>query len=92
MRRETETRLAVQVKANSKQSEVRGFSDETLHIMVAAPATEGRANRELIAFLSRLLDVGKSQICIEKGAASRKKLVLIRGLDRDQILCRLGLT
>jgi len=92
MRREIETRLIVQVKANCKRSEVNNFDDETLNVKVAAPPAQGKANKELIAILSKRLDVSKSHIWIEKGATRKRKLIVVRGLTRNEVMQRLGLT
>ena len=60
------------------------------YLRIAAPPVKGKANRQLIDFLSRLLRVSKGSIAIEKGLASRKKVIGIEGLDRAQVLERLG--
>ena len=84
-----QTRVTVQVQPNAKQNEVLAFEDGILHIKVAAPPVKGKANKELIAFLSQLLDISKSQVAIEKGEASRRKVIAIEGLSQAQILERL---
>eukprot|EP00922_Rhytidocystis_sp_ex-Travisia-forbesii_P005430 GHVS01007930.1.p1 GENE.GHVS01007930.1~~GHVS01007930.1.p1 ORF type:complete len:183 (+),score=56.65 GHVS01007930.1:375-923(+) len=57
-----------------------GCSDEReVVIRVHAPARDGAANEELIAFLSSLLGVHKRHICIKTGAKSRTKVVEIAG-------------
>jgi len=87
---QTQTNITVQVQPNARRNEVLGFEDGVLHLRIAAPPVKGEANRQLIDFLSRLLGVSKGSIAIEKGLASRKKVVAIEGLDRAQILKRLG--
>jgi uncharacterized protein len=60
-----------------------------MRIRVAAPATEGKANRSLIAFLARCLDVPPSSVSVVGGATSRYKTVQIEGLTQDEALHRL---
>lgn len=84
-----QTRVTVQVQPNAKQNEVLAFEDGILHIKVAAPPVKGKANKELIAFLSQLFDISKSQVRIEKGETSRRKVIAIEGLSQTQILERL---
>ena len=86
----SQTNIVVQVQPNARRNEVLGFEDGVLHIRIAAPPVKGQANRELIDFLGRLLGVSKASITIEKGLTSRRKVIAIQGLDRAQILERLG--
>jgi uncharacterized protein len=59
-------------------------------VRVAAPATEGKANRELVAFLAESLRVPRSNITLIKGESSRHKLVEIDGLEEDEVQHRLS--
>jgi uncharacterized protein YggU (UPF0235/DUF167 family) len=52
---------------------------------------KGKANKELVLFLSQIIGVSKSSISIKSGLTSRKKIIAIAGLDRDQIVERLKL-
>ncbi len=65
------------------------FSDGVLRIKVSAPPSKGKANRELIDFLSRLLGVSKVSLNIIKGHTSRNKVVAIDGLSREEVMERL---
>jgi uncharacterized protein (TIGR00251 family) len=87
---ERQVSITVQVQPNARRNEVLGFEDGILHVKIAAPPVKGKANRELIEFLSRLLGVSKGRITIERGITSRRKVVAIAGLDREQIVARLG--
>jgi uncharacterized protein (TIGR00251 family) len=69
---------------------VAGFTDDVLHVKVAAPPSEGRANKELTAFLSQALGVSKSSLSIVKGLTSRNKTVSVSGLSTEEILRRLS--
>jgi uncharacterized protein (TIGR00251 family) len=46
---------------------------------VAAPPTDGAANAALCELIAKQLGVAKSAVTIERGAASRHKLVRVRG-------------
>ena len=86
----SQTNIVVQVQPNTKRNEVLGFEDGVLHIRIAESPVRGKANRELIDFLGRLIGVSKASITIEKGLTSRRKVIAIQGLNRAQILERLG--
>lgn len=69
-------RLTVHVQPNAKQSEITSWLDEdTLKVKLAAPAKEGKANLELVSFLSEELGLPKSQIVIVRGLTARMKQV-----------------
>lgn len=77
-------KIAVIVQPNASQNRLVSFQNGVWHLRVTAPPAEGKANRELIAFLSKLLGISKSQLTIEKGLTSRHKLIAISGLTQEQ--------
>jgi len=83
-------KITVHVQPNARRNEVVGFEDGVLRVKIAAPPVKGRANRELIEFLSQLLGVSKGSVTIEKGATSRSKVIGVSGLSQDDILNRLA--
>jgi len=88
MEEKQQTRIVVQVQPNARQNEVLGFKDGVLQIRIAAPPVKGKANQELIKFLSAILGVGKNNLTIEKGVTGRRKLIGITGLTHDQFIER----
>ena len=84
-------RLSVRVTPNSGRSEITGFTGGVLTVRIAAPPDKGKANRELTDFLSRALGVKKSAISIIQGQASRRKVIAVAGMTRNEILRRLSL-
>ena len=78
-------RISVQVQPNAKRNELLGFRDGVLYLKIAAPAVQGRANTGLIEYLAEVLGLPKSRITVEKGAASRRKLVDISGTDPEAV-------
>jgi len=83
------TTLTIQVQPKAKRNEVLGFEDGILRLKIAALPIEGKANKELISFLSKTLGINKSSITIDRGHTSKVKIVTILGLDRDQIYERI---
>ncbi len=85
--------LDLLVTPSAMRTEFRG-RDPWRHgyvLRVAAKATEGAANAELLRFLARRLDLPASSIRIVAGHRSRRKTVGISGLSRERIEERLGL-
>jgi uncharacterized protein (TIGR00251 family) len=82
-------RLSVKVTPNARQNEVTAFTEGVLSVKIAAPPVQGKANRELIIFLSRLLGVSKSSVSIVKGETSRNKVIAVDGMDIEDIIKKL---
>lgn len=85
--------LNLKLQPGASRSEFAGLHGELLKIRIRASAIEGRANAELLAFLSGGFAVSKSNISIERGELSRIKTVRIHtpGQLPDALL-NLGLT
>ena len=83
--KEEKVRLVVQVQPNASQNKLVRFENEVLHLEIAAPPVKGKANQELIKFLSAILEVNKTNLAIEKGATSKRKVIVVTGLTRDQV-------
>jgi len=82
-------KISLLVHPNAARNEVVGFTDGVLLVKISAPPVKGKANRELIAFLSQTLAVGKGTLTIVKGHTSRNKLIAIDGLSQEEIIRRL---
>ena len=82
--------LVVQVQPNVAQNRVARFEDGILHLRIAAPATKGKANQELLKFLSDILGVSRAHLTIEKGITNKKKTIAITGLTQNQVARQLG--
>lgn len=65
-------RLQVTVKPNARKTEILEQGEGTLKVAVAAPPEDGKANLELVKFLSRKL---KKQVRIVSGFGNKKKLL-----------------
>ena len=53
-----------------------------------APAVDGAANAALVNLLADTLGVARRDIRIVAGAASRQKLVVVDGVDRESVVAR----
>lgn len=83
-------RLTVKVSPGASRNEISGFRDDILLVKIAAPPEKGKANRELIDFLSTKLGVRKSDIDVLRGETSRTKILEISGLDHQDLKTKLG--
>lgn len=71
--------LTLHVQPNARRTEFAGLHGDALKVRIAAPATDNRANSELVEFLGDRLGIPKSAVAILSGATSRRKVVEITG-------------
>ena len=65
------------------------MQNDAVRIKIAAPPEKGKANKELVDFLSERLDVARADIEIVSGQTSRQKVVAVNGLGKQEIMKRL---
>ncbi|XP_075569632.1 UPF0235 protein C15orf40 homolog [Pelecanus crispus] len=83
-------RVAVRAKPGSRCSAVTDVTAEAVGVAIAAPPSEGEANAELCRYLSKVLEVKKSEVILEKGGKSREKVVkILVSMTPDEILEKL---
>ncbi len=82
--------ISVRLYPNATKNELIGLSHGVWQVRVAAPPVKGKANKELISFLGKVLGVGKSSVSIVQGHTSRSKLIAIDGLTQEEIMKRLS--
>jgi uncharacterized protein (TIGR00251 family) len=82
--------LNIRLLPNARCNQITGFIENTWNIKIAAPPVDGKANAELINYLSQVLRIGKSYIAIKQGKNSRCKLVVIEGLSQEAVIQRLS--
>jgi len=85
--------LHLRVTPNASKSEICGQNEnEEIRVRLQAPPVDGKANKALIAFLSKVTDLKKNQITITKGETSRQKWVAFESIDRTDLLTILSLS
>ena len=78
--------ISVYIQPNASKNEICGEHDGSLKIRIKSPATDGKANKELIRFISKYLSIKQSQITITKGHISRHKVIEIGADNIDSLL------
>ncbi len=77
--------INLKVIPNSSKNEIAGIFNNLIKIKINAPPDKGKANYELISFLSKKLDIKKSDIIILKGEKNKEKKLLIKLNDINKI-------
>lgn len=84
-------RLYLTGSPGAARTDIQRMEDGSIRARLAAPAKEGKANRELLAFLARELHLPPSHLTILRGEGSRHKVIEVDGLSEVEALRRLGL-
>ncbi|KAI1904148.1 hypothetical protein AGOR_G00002700 [Albula goreensis] len=82
--------IAIHAKPGSKQNAITDVSPEAVGVAIAAPPSEGEANAELVRYLSKVLELKKSEVTLDRGCRSREKLIKVSGsISPEEVLDRL---
>jgi uncharacterized protein (TIGR00251 family) len=77
--------LNLHVIPNASKTQLAGIYNGFLKIKISAAPEDGKANKELIKFLSKLFNMKKSDFIIIKGEKSREKQVLIKNQNSEYL-------
>jgi uncharacterized protein (TIGR00251 family) len=87
---ENEIKIWVKVTPNSPRNQIQGLANDVWKIRIAAPPDKGKANKELLEFLAKKLNLSKGSLRLLKGATSRNKSIGVIGLSPEEIVYRLS--
>ncbi len=79
-------KLEVIVQPNSKKNEIVFCEDGAIKIRIKEKPVEGKANKELIRFLKKIL---KTKVEILKGERSERKILNIYGMEKEEVIEKL---
>lgn len=77
------------MQPNARKNEIIGSYGDCLKIKIAAPPVEGAANDEIIRFFKTKLKISSSRISLLKGQGSKKKLLYIAGISKEEFLSKI---
>lgn len=78
--------IIVKVKTNQNEEQFI-FDEENLVIRITAPPIKGRANRKLLKLLRKKF---RTEVTLESGHTSSKKVFRLKKLSNEQVLEFLG--
>lgn len=80
------TLVNLRVRPNSRNKDfVSMFDDSQIILNLQSPAREGKANKELIKKLARIMGISTADVIIVSGHKSRDKVILIKGKMPQEI-------
>ena len=77
--------LRLYVQPRASREGLAGIHGDALKLMLTVPPVDGRANKKVIDFLAKILGLPKSGILLKRGFQSRRKQVLVSGIDEDEV-------
>ena len=78
-------KFSIQVKPNSRKTELIIESDGTLVMHVAASPTDGKANREIVRWLAKRFRRPTSEVRLIGGLHSRTKTIAVLNIKSDEL-------
>jgi len=72
--------IAVHVSPRASRNSIQGKYGDALKIRLKAPPVDGKANKELLAYLSGCLNIATRQLELLTGDTGRHKRILARHL------------
>lgn len=83
--------LSVRVQTRAASNEIVGSYNGALKVRVTAPPLKNRANRQLLEFLAKCLNLPPRNVFLVHGQKSKNKTVGVQGLSREELLERVAL-
>lgn len=78
--------ITVRVTPRARKSEFAGvLEDGTVRIRIQEPPVEGKANKALISFLSKVLGVRRNRIEIVAGQNGLDKIVAVEAMTAEEV-------
>jgi len=82
--------ISVHVAPRASTNKVMGVHNGALKVALTAPPVGGAANKALVEFIAKMLDVPRSAVTIVSGATSRNKVIQVTGISASHVLGRLS--
>lgn len=76
-------KIALKVTPGARRNEILGWEEDypqigrVLRVKIAAPPVEGKANKEIVAFMAKTLSIPKSSVELLHGSTGRIKLIQV---------------
>lgn len=81
--------INVHAQPGAKRSAIVGLYGDKLKIAIATPPVDGKANKALIAYIAKTLEIPKSKINIISGESSREKRIRIQDITANECVDKL---
>ena len=69
--------IDILVSPGASRTRIQGIHDGRLKMQVAAPPSDGSANKAVVGLLSKALNISENKISLIKGHTNRRKTLLL---------------
>ena len=66
------------------------MNDNTIEVYVKEPPEKGKANKAIMKLLSKQLKIQTSRLSIVRGLKAKKKIILIKDTNVEEVLKKLS--
>ncbi len=81
--------IKIYAAPQSSTNKVVGVHNGAIKVALTAPAVEGAANKALVEFVAKVLEVPKGAVRLTSGETSRHKVVAVTGVGAQAALKKL---
>ena len=67
----------IKVNPNKNKNEITGIVNEELCLSIKAAPEKGKANKEIIRFLAKELNISRTEIVIKSGLTHKHKTIIL---------------
>ena len=78
--------FTVHVQPRASRSEICGPKEGELRVRLTSPPVDDAANKQCVELIAKSLGIAKSKVSIKSGAKSRHKVVIVQGVEQDDLL------
>ncbi|MBN2532251.1 MAG: YggU family protein [Spirochaetales bacterium] len=75
----------IRVTPGKPVNKIAGIANNELCLYIKAPPEKGKANKEILKFLAKKLDISRTDIEIKAGHANRHKTLLFPAGSREKL-------
>ncbi|CAA6667890.1 unnamed protein product [Spirodela intermedia] len=77
--------VAIEVEDRAHRSAITRVNADDVRVTVAAPATRGEANSELLEFMGKVLGLRLNQMTLQRGWNSKSKLLVVEDMSAREV-------
>jgi uncharacterized protein (TIGR00251 family) len=77
--------IKVQVQTRASRDEVVGPHGDSLKVRITAAPVAGAANKHLLKFLAKHLNIPQGQLSLKSGATSKTKAISVQGISGAEV-------
>ncbi len=77
--------LKLYIQPRASKNQLVGLHGDALKLRLTTPPVDGKANKALLVFLSKIFKVSQSSFSIKSGKQGRRKVICIDGVGEQYV-------